>query len=144
MQEIKEELSRHFYTAMRIDLEVKIMKLGHSLIALGIVVCIVAPVAAHHSTLAQSTADRVTVRGTITKVEWVNPHVWLYLDVRDPSSGNIVKWGIETNSVAVLKTKGVTLDKFKIGSVITVQGVERTGHSPRMMEVPEPDPSWKN
>lgn len=114
-QEIKKELSRHFYTAMRID------------------VCSVAPAAAHHSTLAQSTADRVTVRGTITKVEWVNPHVWLYLDAKDPSSGNIVKWGIETNSAAVLKTKG-----------ITVQGVERTGHSPRMMEVPEPDTSWKN
>ena len=50
---------------MRIDLDVKIMKLDHCLIALGILVCVVAPVAAHHSMLAQSTADRVTVRGTI-------------------------------------------------------------------------------
>jgi len=120
------------------------MKRSHCLIALGTLICIAAPLSAHHSKLAQSTASRVTVRGSITKVEWVNPHVQLYLDATDPASGNIVKWRIETESAAVLKTKGITLDNFKIGSVITVQGVERTGHSPRHLEVPEPDPSWKN
>lgn len=120
------------------------MTLSKSLLVFGIFLCFVLPLYAHHSNLAQSTTDRITVRGTITKVEWVNPHVWLYLDVMDAASGRVVKWSIEADSVAVLKSKGVSLENLKIGSVITVQGVERTGHVPRMMEVPEPDPSWKN
>jgi len=120
------------------------MTLRQCLLVLGTSLCVAAPLNAYHSTLAQSTADRVTVRGTITRVEWVNPHVWLDLDVTDSASGKIVKWRIETDSVPVLKTKGITLDNLKIGSSITVKGVERTGHLPRIMEVPEPDPSWKN
>lgn len=120
------------------------MTIRQCLLILGIVVCGAATLGAHHSTLTQSTADRMTVRGTLTKIEWVNPHVHLSLDVADPASGNVVKWRIEIDSVPVLKTKGVTLDNLKIGSSITVKGVERTGHSPRIMEVPEPDPSWKN
>ena len=114
------------------------------LLALMIFVSVAASAGAHHSNLAQSTTTRTTLRGTITRVEWQNPHVWLDLDVTDAASGSVVKWRIETNSVTELKANGVTLENLKIGSSITVQGVERTGHSPRIMEVPAPDPSWKN
>jgi len=120
------------------------MNLRQCLLVLGVAACIAVPLRAHHSTLAQTTADRVALRGSITRVEWVNPHVWLDLDVTDPVSGAIVKWRIQADSANVLKSKGVTLGNLKIGSVITARGVERTGHVPRIMEVPEPDSSWKN
>jgi len=98
---------------------------------------------AHHSTLAQSTAGRVTVQGTITRVEWANPHVHIYIDVRDSVSGQLVKWRIEADSVAVLQTKGVTKEKLRIGDSITATGAARRGMTP-LLEVPDPDSSWKN
>jgi hypothetical protein len=132
------------YAPVQIEAEAWAMNLSKYFLVCGIAVCIASPLSGHHSTLAQTTSERTAIRGTITKVEWVNPHVRLDLDVMDAVSGRVVKWRIEADSVAVLKSKRVALENLKIRSVITVRGVERTGHVPRIMEVPEPDPTWKN
>ena len=74
----------------------------------------------------------------------MNPHVQIYLDAKHPATGTIDQWRIETESVPNLKARGVTLENLKLGTLITVKGVERAGHRPRIMEVSEPDASWKN
>jgi len=80
------------------------------LVGLLVLLCLAASVHAHHSTLVSTTSEHMIVQGTITRVEWVNPHVQIYLDAKDSVSGNIVQWRIETESAANLKAKGVSLD----------------------------------
>jgi len=121
----------------------RLLTLRIACLALLFTVQSISPLYAHHSTLAQSTSERVTVQGTITRVEWVNPHVVIYIDVKDSVSGQVVKWWIEADSVAVLQTKGVRKEYLRIGASITATGAARRG-STLKLEVPDPDSSWKN
>ena len=80
------------------------------------------PLGAHHSeTLEYDTNNPVKVTGTLTKVEWQNPHVWFYVDVKD-EQGNVTTWGFSTAPPGALMRRGVTKDALKIGSVVNVQG----------------------
>jgi hypothetical protein len=80
------------------------------------------PMLAHHSETAEyDPANPVKVTGTITKVEWQNPHVWFYVDVKD-DQGNITTWAFSTAPPGALLRRGVTKDALKIGSVVNVQG----------------------
>ncbi len=86
---------------------------------------ILAPQAAraHHSEAAEYDATKpVKVTGTLTKVEWLNPHVWFYLDVKD-DAGKVTEWAFSTVPPGVLMRRGINKDALKIGSVITVEGV---------------------
>jgi DNA/RNA endonuclease YhcR with UshA esterase domain len=77
---------------------------------------------AHHSEAAEyDSAKPVKVTGTITKVEWQNPHVWFYVDVKD-EQGTITTWAFSTAPPGALMRRGVTKDALKIGSVVNVQG----------------------
>ena len=77
---------------------------------------------AHHSEAAEyDSAKPVKVSGTITKVEWQNPHVWFYVDVKD-DQGKITTWGFSTAPPGALMRRGVTKDALKIGSLVNVQG----------------------
>ena len=77
---------------------------------------------AHHSESAEfDPANPVKVTGTIKKVEWQNPHVWFFVDVKD-ESGKITTWGFSTSPPGSLMRRGVTKDALKLGEVVNVEG----------------------
>jgi len=77
---------------------------------------------AHHSFAAQFDADKpIKLAGTITKVEWRNPHAWFYLDVED-DDGDVSNWGMELASPNLLVRKGWPRSFMKVGDPITVEG----------------------
>jgi hypothetical protein len=96
-----------------------------NVVAAGIVTIILAamPVLAHHSFSAEFDGNkRVTFTGTVTKIEWTNPHSWFYIDVKNPDTGKVENWGFETGNPVALVRQGWTRDTMKIGMVITVNG----------------------
>jgi hypothetical protein len=96
-----------------------------NVVAAGIVMMILAamPVLAHHSFSAEfDGTKRVTFTGTVTKIEWTNPHSWFYIDVKNPDTGKVENWGFETGNPVSLVRQGWTRDTMKIGMVITVNG----------------------
>jgi hypothetical protein len=87
--------------------------------------------AAHHSFAAEFDGTTpVTLRGTVTKVEWVNPHGWIYLDVQSPD-GTIVNWAVETAAPNGLVRRGVRNSDFPVGAAIVVKGYRAKNGQPR-------------
>jgi hypothetical protein len=80
------------------------------------------PAHAHHSFAAVFDSTKpVTVTGTITRVEWLNPHIWFYVDVKEPN-GVVTQWGFSGAPPGVLMRRGITKDVLKIGAVVNVEG----------------------
>jgi len=80
------------------------------------------PAGAHHSETAEYDADHlVKLTGTLTKVEWMNPHVWFYLDVTG-ADGKVTNWGFSTLPPGALMRRGVTKDALKPGAQVVVEG----------------------
>jgi len=78
------------------------------------------PAVAHHSFAAEYDANnQITVVGTVTKVEWTNPHTWFFVDVKDPQ-GRTVNWAIEGGAPTVLYREGWKPTSLKAGDVVTV------------------------
>ena len=81
------------------------------------------PVAAHHSFPAQYDVDKpVTLTGKVTNVEWTNPHIFIYIDVTDASTGAVVNWALEMGGPNSLLRLGWKRDSLKTGDLITVEG----------------------
>lgn len=81
-----------------------------------------APVFAHHSFSAEYDATKpVTLTGTVSKVEWMNPHARFELDVKD-DTGKVTTWDLELGSPNVLMRLGWNRHSLKVGDVVTVQG----------------------
>src|SRR3954465_7291518 len=91
--------------------------------ALAIVIALLSgPVAlAHHSFAAEYDINKpVTLRGTVTKVDWINPHVYLLLDVKDATTGQVASWSLSTYSPGALRRIGVTRANFGQGQAVSV------------------------
>jgi len=79
-----------------------------------------APLFAHHSFAAEYDSDKqVTLSGSVTKVEWMNPHARFYIDVKD-DSGKMTNWELELGSPNALLRKGWTRNSLKVGDSVTV------------------------
>jgi Family of unknown function (DUF6152) len=93
-----------------------------SVLAASLVLWAAAPIEAHHSFAAQYDANKpVTLKGTVTKVEWTNPHARFYIDVSD-AAGKVVNWNLEIASPNYLKRAGWSSTSLKQGDEVTVEG----------------------
>ena len=96
-------------------------KLALGTAALGLLLAAV-PVMAHHSFAAEFDSNKpIKMTGTVTKIEWMNPHAYFYIDVKD-ASGKVTNWGLEMGSPNGLMRQGWTRNSMKIGDEVTVEG----------------------
>jgi hypothetical protein len=78
------------------------------------------PMEAHHAFTAEFDASKpVQLRGTVTKFDWINPHSWIYMDVKKPD-GSVVNWAIEGGSPNTLVRRGFTKSSLPVGTEIVV------------------------
>jgi hypothetical protein len=76
---------------------------------------------AHHSFAAEFDDTKpVKLTGTVTKLEWTNPHIWFFMDVKEPN-GTVSNWGFEMGGPGQLLRAGWKRDSMKIGDVVTVE-----------------------
>lgn len=81
------------------------------------------PAHAHHSFPAQYDASKpITLTGKVTKVEWTNPHIFIYIDVPDEQTGQVVNWALEMGGPNALLRLGWKRDSLKPDDTITVEG----------------------
>jgi hypothetical protein len=87
------------------------------------------PAAAHHSFAAQYDSEKpVKVTGYVTRIDWQNPHVYFYIDVKNPESGRVENWAFEMGAPTAIARQGWTKTTMKIGDEVTVEGTRaRTG-----------------
>ena len=91
--------------------------------AIIVLTAVAAPLAAHHSFAAEYDGSKqVTMSGKVTKVEWMNPHAFFYLDVKDEKTGQVANWAFELNSPNYLMRSGWTKASLKLDDLVTVTG----------------------
>ena len=81
------------------------------------------PCAAHHSITAEFDSTKpVTLKGIVTNVDWMNPHTYVFVDVKDASAGKTRTWACELASPTELARRGFTRESIRVGMSIRVEG----------------------
>ena len=100
-------------------------------VASAFLVLATAPAWAHHAFAAEFDANKpINLQGTVTKVEWINPHAWIHVDVKKPD-GKVESWMIEGGTPNTLFRRGFTKESLKVGTEIKVDGYQAKDGSMR-------------
>jgi DNA/RNA endonuclease YhcR with UshA esterase domain len=98
------------------------LKFGAALVSAMTLLLTTSTALAHHSFAAEYDSNKqVTVKGVVQKVAWVNPHAYVYIDVKD-ESGKITTWAFESLSPNALARQGWSRNSLKVGEAVTVDG----------------------
>ena len=102
-----------------------------SLAGIGVSMLLIAvPALAHHAFAAEFDASQpVALKGTLTKMEWTNPHGWIFVDVKG-ADGKVVNWAIEAGSPNAMLRKGLRRTDFTIGSEVVINGFRAKNGTP--------------
>ena len=85
----------------------------------------------HHSFDAEFDRNKpVTLKGSVTRVDWGNPHIWVFMDVKD-ETGKVSNWGVEGGAPNALFRNGWRKDSLKVGDIVTVEGFQGRDGSQR-------------
>ena len=92
------------------------------LFVIGVVLLSAQALSAHHSFDAEFDRNKpVTLKGAVTRVDWGNPHIWVFIDVKD-EAGKVANWGVEGGAPNALFRNGWRKDSLKVGDMVTVEG----------------------
>jgi hypothetical protein len=106
-------------------------KLATSILATGLLAVPVS-VAAHHAFASVFDAEKpLTMRGVVTKMEWINPHSWMHIEVKTPD-GKVEQWMVEAGTPMQLFRRGVTKEALPVGAEVIVDGYQAKDGSNRM------------
>ena len=102
-----------------------------SAVAVLLLALAVKPALAHHAFAAEFDAKKpVKLQGTVTKMEWINPHAWIHIDVKK-ADGTVEEWMIEAGTPNTLLRRGFTKESLEFGTVLTVDGYQAKNGSLR-------------
>jgi hypothetical protein len=88
----------------------------------GLLLAAALPLLAHHSFAAEYDGNaKLTLKGTVAKIDWMNPHIWIYIDAKD-DAGKTVRWQCEGGPPNSLTRNGWTKDAVKAGDEVTIEG----------------------
>jgi hypothetical protein len=98
---------------------------------LGVALLVPHTVIGHHSFDAEFDRNKpVTLKGAVTRVDWGNPHIWVFMDVKD-ETGKVSNWGVEGGAPNALFRNGWRKDSLKVGDTVTVEGFQGRDGSQR-------------
>ena len=100
-------------------------------IVLALLIAAAIPAWAHHAFAAEFDGTKpVKLKGVVTRMEWINPHAWIHIDVKD-ESGKVTSWMVECGSPNIMLRRGFTKESLEFGTVLTVDGYQAKNGSNR-------------